>query len=234
MIHLYVNHYNCFVATVPSIYPMSIVQYENTTATLSCNATASGNIRYQWKRVNGTISNDRANGTGTSTLTISPITEQDEDEYYCMASYAIVNGTLHNVTSNKTNIIVYGEEWTLHTILYCNILPFTGPPIVQLPLISYMRVGDSFELECIAINDPQSPNMLTLEWFKESTRITRQDFTTSRYNISNTFYYKIIKDEVNYQLNGTYTCNVHDPIINVNVEQSTIVIVEGKQLLLVT
>ena len=97
-----------------------------------------------------------------------------------------------------------------------------------------MRVGGSFELECIAINDPQSPNMLTLEWFKGSTKITRRDFTTSSYSIRNTFYYKIIKDEVDYQLNGTYTCTVRDSMINVNVKQSTIVIVEGKQLLLVT
>ena len=92
------------------IRPMSIVRYVNTTATLSCKATASGIIRYQWRRVNGEITNDRANGVNTSTLTISPVTEQDEDEYYCVANYSTVNGTLHNVTSNKANIIVYGEE----------------------------------------------------------------------------------------------------------------------------
>ena len=96
------------IATVP----LSVVQYENTTVTLSCEAIATGIIRYQWRRVNGEISSDRANGVNTSTLTISPVTEQDEDEYYCVASYGIVNGTLHNVTSNKANIIVYGEEWT--------------------------------------------------------------------------------------------------------------------------
>ena len=50
----------------------------------------------------------------TSTLTISPVTEQDEDEYYCVASYAIVNGTLHNVISNKANITVHGKEYILH------------------------------------------------------------------------------------------------------------------------
>ena len=169
----YICKHSYYLSAEPSIHPMSIVQYENTTVTLSCKATASGNIRYQWRRVNGEISSDRANGVNTSTLTISPVTEQDEDEYYCVASYAIVNGTLHNVTSNKANIIVCGEEWTLYTILCYNILPFTGPPIVQLPPVSYMRVGGSFELECIATNDPQSPNMLTLEWFKGSTRITR-------------------------------------------------------------
>ena len=89
---------------------MSIFQYVNTTVTLSSNTTtASGIIRYQWRRVNGEITSDRANGVNTSTLTISSVTEQDEDEYYCVASYGIVNGTLHNVTSNKANIIVYGK-----------------------------------------------------------------------------------------------------------------------------
>ena len=97
---------------------MSVVQYVNTTATLSCEATASGIIRYQWRRVNGEITSDRANGVNASTLTISSVTEQDEDEYYCVANYGTVNETLHNVTSNKANIIVYGEQWILHTYVY--------------------------------------------------------------------------------------------------------------------
>ena len=82
--------------------------------TLSCeanstNSNGSNPIRYQWRRVNGEITSDRANGVNTSTLTISSVTEQDEDEYYCVANYATVNGTLHNVTSNKGIIIVYGK-----------------------------------------------------------------------------------------------------------------------------
>ena len=32
------------------------------------------------------VTSDRTNGVNTSTLTISPVTEQDEDEYYCVAS----------------------------------------------------------------------------------------------------------------------------------------------------
>ena len=217
---------------------MSIVQYENTTATLSCEATASGNIRYQWRRVNGEISSDRANGVNTSTLTISPVTEQDEDEYYCVASYAIVNGTLHNVTSNKANIIVYGEEWTLYTILYYNILPFTGPPIVQLPPVSYMRIGSVFELECIATNDPPSHNILRFEWFKDSSRVgtDRSQWTLLEINSNRvTFNSRLTAvNQVNHEHQGIYTCSVHDSMINVNVKQSTIVIVEGKQSLLVT
>ena len=100
------------ITAEPVIQPMSIVRYVNTTATLSCKATtASGIIRYQWRRVNGEITSDRANGVNTSTLTISSVTEQDEDEYYCVAIHGgTVNGILYNVTSNKANIIVYGEQ----------------------------------------------------------------------------------------------------------------------------
>ena len=47
----------------------------------------------------------------TSTLTISPVTEQDEDEYYCIASYGVVNGTEHNDTSHTANVTIYGKEF---------------------------------------------------------------------------------------------------------------------------
>ena len=60
--------------------------YEGATLNLSCEATGSGPIRYQWRRVNGEISNDRAEGVNTSTLTISPVQQENEDEYYCMAT----------------------------------------------------------------------------------------------------------------------------------------------------
>ena len=87
------------------VRPASIVQYVNTTATLSCEANASGIIRYQWRRVNGEITSDRANGVNTSTLTISSVTEQDEDEYYCVAS---LNETILSYMSNIVKLSVYG------------------------------------------------------------------------------------------------------------------------------
>ena len=90
-------------------HPTSAVQYENTSVTLSCNATASGPIRYQWRRVNGEISSDRAEGVNTSTLTISPVQQEDEDEYYCVASYGVVNGMDHNDTSHRASVTIYGK-----------------------------------------------------------------------------------------------------------------------------
>ena len=90
--------------------------YIGQSVTLSCKAIANGIIRYQWRRVNGEITSDRANGVNTSTLTISSVTEQDEDEYYCVANYTTVSGILHNDTSNNANIIVYGKQWTVYIL----------------------------------------------------------------------------------------------------------------------
>ena len=69
--------------------------------TLSCEANGSNPIRYQWRRVNGEITSDRANGVNTSTLTISSVTEQNEDEYYCIASNGGPDGLSYSDMSNK-------------------------------------------------------------------------------------------------------------------------------------
>ena len=89
--------------------------FNGLSVTLSCEATGSGPIRYQWRRINGEINNDRAKGVNTPTLTISPITEQDEDRYYCMASNGGSNGLLYNDLSQTAIIVVYGE-----LVYYCN------------------------------------------------------------------------------------------------------------------
>ena len=75
--------------------------------TLSCEAT--GPVRYQWRRVNGEISNDRAEGVNTSTLTISSVTEQDEGDYYCVASNGGMDGLLYSNESQKSSVTVYGK-----------------------------------------------------------------------------------------------------------------------------
>ena len=87
--------------------------------TLSCEATGSDPIRYQWRRVNGEISSERAKGVNTPTMTISPVTEQDEDKYYCVVSNGGMNGSLYNNASQVSIIIVYGE--LIHTI-HINLL----------------------------------------------------------------------------------------------------------------
>ena len=67
-------------------HPQSQLTQTGATIVLSCEATGSGPISYQWRRVNGEISSDRAEGVNTPTLTISSVTVQDMDEYYCVAS----------------------------------------------------------------------------------------------------------------------------------------------------
>ena len=50
----------------------------------------------------------------TPILTISPVQQEDEDEYYCVASYGVVHGTLHNDASNKANITVYSKDHKIY------------------------------------------------------------------------------------------------------------------------
>ena len=91
-------------------HPRSTVVYESTIVTLSCEATASGPITYQWRRSNGVITGDRFNGINTPTLTISSVTKDDEDEYYCTASYGVyVNGTSHVAESERAKVVVFGK-----------------------------------------------------------------------------------------------------------------------------
>ena len=103
-----------------------------------------------------------------------------------------------------------------------------------------MRAGGSFLLKCIATNDPQSPNMLTFEWFRGLSRIvddrrsswTIVSFMETDDNNKVTFNSRLTMNRVDHQYSGRYTCSVYDSMSH--IRQSTNVIVEGKQLLLVT
>ena len=112
--HINLYNYNVlfflFIVIVEiTSHPMSVVEYVNTTASLSCEATGSVPISYQWGRVNGEISSERATGVNTPTLTISPVREEDEDEYYCMVSNGGVDGMRYSDTSQKAEVTVFGK-----------------------------------------------------------------------------------------------------------------------------
>ena len=55
------------------------------------------------------ISSERATGVTTSTLTISPLREEDEDEYYCMTTNGGVDGMISTDTSQMAQLTVFGK-----------------------------------------------------------------------------------------------------------------------------
>jgi len=93
--------------------------YENDNITLSCEATASGPITYQWRRRSGRTISSKAIGVTTLTLTIPLVTQDDEDEYYCTASYGVrLDGTKHAAESKRATVVVFG----MIIVIYCACL----------------------------------------------------------------------------------------------------------------
>ena len=99
--------------------------FNGVNVSLSCEATGSDPIKYLWRRVNGEISSDRAEGVNTSILTISPVQQEDEDEYYCVASNGGLDGLLYNDASHGAKVIVY-DKLLYNTVVTCNYLSGIG------------------------------------------------------------------------------------------------------------
>ena len=95
-------------------HPQSAIIFVSSFITLSCEATGSDPISYRWRRVNGEISSERATGVTTSTLTISPVRE-DEDKYYCVTTNGGLDGMKYSDRSQVAQVIVYGKG-------FCTIL----------------------------------------------------------------------------------------------------------------
>ena len=102
-------------------HPVSVIAYENTAASLICRAEGSDPIVYQWKKVNGEIADGRATGMNKSILTIYPVTEQDEGEYYCIVRNEGADGKVYNDTSQNAMVTVYGK------FAQASMFPFTTP-----------------------------------------------------------------------------------------------------------
>ena len=118
----YVLQYNLFyfvvLASITKNPDNSSILYENDNITLSCEATASGPITYQWRRSSGEII-----GGNSKTLTIPSVTQDDEDEYYCTASYGVYrNGTSHVAESERAQVVVFG----MIIILLCMFVAFAN------------------------------------------------------------------------------------------------------------
>ena len=102
-------------------HPQSLNTFVTSPVTLSCEATGSDPISYQWRRVNGEIFSERATGVTTSTLTISPVREEDEDEYYCVTTNGGVDGMRYSDRSQVAQVTVYGKG-----TLFCKVKCLTA------------------------------------------------------------------------------------------------------------
>ena len=96
--------------TTITTHPQPVDIFVNSLVTLSCEAVGSNPITYKWRRVNGEISSERATGVTTSTLTISPVREEDEDEYYCVTTNGGVDGMRYSDRSQVVQVTVFGKN----------------------------------------------------------------------------------------------------------------------------
>ena len=56
----------------------------------------------------------------TSTLTISPVQQEDGDEYYCVASNRRADGLQYSDISHRAMVTVYGKKIILYVLIYHN------------------------------------------------------------------------------------------------------------------
>ncbi|XP_065917231.1 uncharacterized protein [Dysidea avara] len=183
--------------------------YENDDITLSCNATASGPITYQWGRSSRRMISSKAIGVYTPALTIPSVTQDDEDEYYCTASYGVyVNGTSHVAESERAAVVVF------------------GPPKISDPFHSayYHIIGQQFMLECSATNDNDSPNDITFVWFKDDKLI--DSASSMELQISMPDHRLFIEYLDPRKHNGNYSCGAYNNEITDSEFTNTTVIVE--------
>jgi len=87
---------------------------------------------YQWRRRSGRTINNKAIGVTTRTLTIPSVTQDDEDDYYCTASYGVyVNGTSHVAESERAKVVVFGKS--IYIVVLCLFIQLYN----QVELVAY-------------------------------------------------------------------------------------------------
>ena len=83
-----------------------------------------------------------------------------------------------------------------------------------------------FTLNCIATNDPQSPNKITFEWFKDGIKQNGSSEIKSKVLDESTS--QLIINKLNSdQHSGRYSCGVYNNQLSNTVYTTTTVIVES-------
>ena len=100
-----------------------------------------------------------------------------------------------------------------------------SPKVLPFDSVYHAIIGQSFTLNCSAINDYHSPNKLTFVWFKDNNVINQSmvqvraaDSTTSQL-----FIPQLDPD----QHSGQYSCGVYNNHVSDAVYTSTSLIIEG-------
>ena len=92
------------------MHPEDVTVSEGGTIVLSIDATGSGNLTYEWKKVGSDSLPDTASGGNSTELTITSITSSDSGLYYCI----VMNQWGNMVKSNNATVNVLCE-----LVLYC-------------------------------------------------------------------------------------------------------------------
>ena len=87
-----------------SMHPRNVTVVEGGTVVLSIDATGSGNLTYEWKKVGSDSLPDTASGGNSTELTITSVTSSDSGSYYC-----IVMNQGNMVKSNNATVNVLCE-----------------------------------------------------------------------------------------------------------------------------
>ena len=66
--------------------PDDVITAIGMNVTLTCNATGTDNLMYQWMRMDNRNISLQATGVNTRTLTISNVTVNDSGKYKCIVS----------------------------------------------------------------------------------------------------------------------------------------------------